>query len=202
MNPNHWNKVYSEKSENQVSWFQPVPHKSIELIEELNLSASSTVIDIGGGESHLVDYFLKKNFSDINVLDISEVSLEKLQQRLGEDAKRVNFIATDITLYRPDKKFDLWHDRATFHFLTEIEQVEKYLIIVSEALKMGGNLIISTFAPTGPEKCSGLTIKRYSDMDLKNLFGKYFQNTKCVEDTHLTPWGSKQDFVYCGFKKI
>jgi len=200
-NSSHWNNVYQNKTENEVSWFQQEPSKSIELIDEMNLPIDSEIIDIGAGESRLVDSLLKKGFNKIAILDISLASLEKLKLRLGDSSKHVEFICSDITEFVPIKKYNLWHDRATFHFLTELEQVEKYLKIANESLQVGGFLIISTFSLTGPEKCSGLQISRYSQDDLKSLFGRYFQNIKCFETTHLTPWGSKQDFVYCGFVK-
>jgi ubiquinone/menaquinone biosynthesis C-methylase UbiE len=201
-NSKYWDKIYSSKSETEVSWFQEVPTKSLELIKELNLSSNANIIDIGGGDSHLTDHLLKLGFSNISILDISAVSLEKAKNRLKDEATKVSFITSDVTLFEPIKKFDLWHDRATFHFLTTVEQVEKYLKTAHNALNTGGNLIISTFSKNGPEKCSGLPITQYSDTDLKHLFGKYFQNTKCFEDVHTTPWGTEQAFVYCGFKKL
>lgn len=197
-----WNNVYATKSETQNSWFQETPTKSLELIKELNLKSDSQIIDIGGGDSHLADYLMDLGFSNISVLDISSVSLDKAKARLKEKASKVTFITSDVTTFKPEHKFDLWHDRAAFHFLTTPEQVEKYLYIVNDALKVGGNLIISTFSKTGPEKCSGLPITQYSEQDLKSLFGRYFQHTKCFEDIHTTPWDSKQAFVYCVFKKI
>lgn len=201
MNQNFWDKVYSEKTEKDVSWYQAHPLKSLELIGELNLSKDSSIIDIGGGDSRLVDHLLKQGYSDITVLDISEVSLKKLKARLGGIDNKVRYIISDVTLFKPDRQYDLWHDRATFHFLTKLEQIEQYLEVVRDALCPDGNLIISTFSQKGPEKCSGLPIQQYSEIELKNLFQKYFNNTKCFEDTHVTPWGSTQSFLYCGFKK-
>lgn len=198
----HWDKVYSTKSENEVSWFQEHPVKSLELIAELKLPKTSRIIDIGGGDSRLVDHLLAEGYGDISVLDISGVSLEKLRQRLRPvDVNKVSFIVSDVTRFQPSGQFDLWHDRATFHFLTSIDQITKYLEIVASALRPGGNLIISTFSKNGPEKCSGLPIHQYSDVELKELFKTYFINTKCFEDVHTTPWGTSQSFVYCGFKR-
>jgi len=201
MSQSYWDKVYLDKSENEVSWFQEHPTKSLNLIGELNLPKNASIIDIGGGESRLVDHLLAQGFSDITVLDISDVSLEKLKHRLGDTGKKVKYISSDVVTLRPDTQFDLWHDRATFHFLTNLEQINQYLEIINSALLPGGNLIISTFSKNGPEKCSGLPIHQYSENELKNLFAKYFNNTKCFEDTHVTPWGTAQSFVYCGFKK-
>jgi ubiquinone/menaquinone biosynthesis C-methylase UbiE len=202
MSSSFWNAVYNSKTENDVSWFQEVPTRSLELIAELNLPLASKIIDIGGGDSKLVDHLLKIGFSDISVLDISEVSLAKAKQRLGINADKVSFIASDVITFEPSQKYDLWHDRATFHFLTAVDQIERYLEIAANALSPEGHLIISTFSKNGPGKCSGLTVNQYSDEELKTLFKKYFINIKCFEDIHETPWGAKQNFVYCGFRKI
>lgn len=201
MNPNYWDDVYSKKNESEVSWFQAEPKKSLELIDEFQLPLNAQIIDIGGGDSRLVDHLLARGFQNLTVLDISSTSLEKLRNRLEGHGDKINYITSDITAFNPTIKYNLWHDRATFHFLTEIDQVEKYLKIAYDALEVGGHLIISTFSKTGPDKCSGLSISKYSKNDLRELFGRYFENVKCFEDTHVTPWGSKQDFVYCGFIK-
>lgn len=198
----YWDEIYQKKDELHQSWFQEKPEKSLEMIDELNLDRTSKIIDIGGGESRLVDYLLERGFTNISLLDISGEALEKAKTRLGLKASGVKYITSDVTLFETKEKFDLWHDRATFHFLTSLEDVEKYLEIAFKALNPGGSLIISTFSKTGPDKCSGLSISKYSQDDLKKLFGKFFQNTKCFESTHTTPWGSTQDFTYCGFKKI
>lgn len=202
MNSNYWNEIYQKKNENEVSWFQETPQKSLELIESFKLSKDASIIDIGGGDSRLVDHLLERSYTKLTVLDISSMSFEKLQSRLGKNSSKVTLIESDIVKFKPSQTYNLWHDRATFHFLTTIEQVEQYLTIAYCALEIGGFLIISTFSKTGPEKCSGLTITQYSQEELKKLFGKFFQNIKCFEDTHETPWGSSQNFVYCGFKKV
>lgn len=201
MSSNYWDDVYKNKSETDVSWFQAEPKKSLELIDELHLPLNAPIIDIGGGDSRLVDHLLFRGFENVSVLDISPTSLLKLKNRLGEKGRNVDYVCSDITEFKPIVKYKLWHDRATFHFLTEIEQIEKYLKIATDALEEDGYLIISTFSKTGPDKCSGLTISKYSEAELKELFGRYFKNIKCFEDTHVTPWGSKQNFVYCGFVK-
>lgn len=201
MDKSYWDSIYKSKSETDVSWFQGVPKKSLELIAELNLGPNDSIIDIGGGDSHLVDHLLDKGFKNLSVLDISSAALEKAKVRLGEKAGLVKFIASDITKFKPMEKYRLWHDRATLHFLTNAGDVKTYLEIANRAISDGGYLIVSTFSKTGPEKCSGLPIIQYSDADLKSLFEKYFTNVRCFEDTHQTPWGTGQDFVYCGFKK-
>jgi len=201
MDQNYWDKIYSEKSEKGVSWYQEHPVKSLEMINELNLSKNAPIIDIGGGDSRLVDHLLNQGFMNITVLDISKVSLEKLKARLGNIGERVKFVNADVTTFNPRTQFDLWHDRATFHFLTQLQEIEKYLEVVTKSLSPSGNLILSTFSKNGPDKCSGLPVHQYSETELKQLFQKYFWNTKCFEDVHVTPWGSTQSFVYCGFKK-
>src|SRR5665648_455270 len=178
MDSNYWNQVYQKKNEHEVSWFQEVPKKSLEMIDELNLEKDSKIIDIGGGDSRLVDHLLGRGFSNITILDISSEALEKAKIRLQNSPKRLEFVTTDITLFEAHKKFKLWHDRATFHFLTQREQVEKYLKIAYDALEENGHLIISTFSKSGPEKCSGLSIAQYSQDDLKSMFGRYFKNIR------------------------
>jgi ubiquinone/menaquinone biosynthesis C-methylase UbiE len=201
MNPDFWNDIYKSKSEQEVSWFQDVPRRSLELIDELKLAFTDPIIDIGGGESHLTAELLAKGFKDLSILDISSVALEKAKARLAGKGESVKFITSDITKFEPKVTYKLWHDRATFHFLTSIEDIETYLSIANRGIAPGGYLIVSTFSKTGPEKCSGLSVSQYSEFDLKKLFAKLFDNIKCVEDTHSTPWGASQDFVYCGFKK-
>ncbi|MBI2519503.1 MAG: class I SAM-dependent methyltransferase [Bdellovibrio sp.] len=202
MDSDYWNKIYQKKSETEVSWFQEIPQKSLELIDSLRLPVETKLIDIGGGDSRLVDYLLARGFKHLTVLDISAISLQKLKARLGPDADKITYIETDIVNFTPSESYQLWHDRATFHFLTDLAQIEKYLSTAYNALSAGGHLIVSTFSKTGPEKCSGLNIAQYSEDDLKKLFGRFFQNIKCFENTHHTPWGTTQNFVYCGFKKL
>jgi SAM-dependent methyltransferase len=199
---NYWNSIYQKKDEKEVSWFQETPAKSLELIDSFQFPHDANIIDIGGGDSRLVDHLIAREFNKISVLDISGASLAKLKDRLGDDAEKITYIETDILNFKPTMHYQLWHDRAAFHFLTTLEQVEKYLQIANDAIATNGYLIVSTFSKSGPEKCSGLSITQYSEEELKKLFGKFFQNVKCFEDSHQTPWGSQQDFVYCGFKKI
>ena len=201
MDKNFWDKVYRNKSEQEVSWYQEVPVKSLDLIAELGLAPTDGIIDIGGGDSHLVDHLLAKGFKNVSILDISPTALDKAKARLAENVQSVKFISSDITKFEPPEKYKLWHDRATFHFLTSVEDVAAYLEIASRGIAQGGYLIVSTFSKTGPEKCSGLPISQYSETELKAVFEKYFANIRCFEDTHKTPWGTGQNFVYCGFKR-
>lgn len=196
----YWDDIYKKKDELHQSWFQEKPEKSLKMIDELNLSKNSSIIDIGSGESRLVDHLLEQQYSNITLLEISATAVGKTKNRLGANAEKIKFVTTDVTLFRPQQKYDLWHDRAVFHFLTNQTDIEKYLECVQSALKIGGNLIISTFSKNGPDKCSGLPISKYSKEDLKNIFGGFFTSSNCSEMTHKTPWDSTQDFVYCVFK--
>lgn len=201
MNSDYWNNVYKTKTEKEVSWFQEIPSTSIRLIEEINLNIKDPIIDIGGGESRLVDYLLEKNFTDISVLDISSVSLEKVALRLKNKSSYVDLISSNVLDFIPTKKFSLWHDRAAFHFLTDLKDIKQYIELVSNSVSPDGYVIISTFSKTGPDKCSGLPISKYSHEELLSLFSDNFTNLKYFYETHETPWSSKQDFVYCVFKK-
>ena len=202
MSSEYWNNVYKTKSEKEVSWFQETPATSLKLIEDLKLSHESSIIDIGGGESRLVDELLDQHYKDITVLDISEVSLEKVKLRLKNKSKEVKLISSDVIKFTPSQQFDLWHDRAAFHFLTDINDIRKYVQLASASVKTGGFIIISTFSKTGPDKCSGLPISKYSHDELIELFSTHFKNINYLSETHETPWSSKQDFVYCTFQKI
>jgi 2-polyprenyl-3-methyl-5-hydroxy-6-metoxy-1,4-benzoquinol methylase len=157
---NHWETVYNTKSANEVSWTQAIPATSLDFIHSFNLPKSAKIIDVGGGDSKLVDYLLEEGFENITVLDISSKALEKVQKRLGKNATKVNWVVSDIADFEPNTNFDIWHDRATFHFLTTEEQITKYLNIARNAVS--GFLTIGTFSENGPKKCSGLEIKQYN----------------------------------------
>ena len=167
---NHWETVYETKNPGQVSWTQETPKVSLDLIHSFGLNKSAKIIDIGGGDSTLVDHLLKEGFQNITVLDISKKALEKAQERLGDIAKNVNWIVSDITTFVPETTFDVWHDRAAFHFLTTAEDIEKYVTTVTNAVT--GFLIMGTFSENGPTKCSGLEIKQYSEEKLITTFKK------------------------------
>ena len=198
----YWDEIYQKKDELHQSWFQENPVKSMEMIDQLKLPKNANIIDIGSGESRLVDKLIEQGFSNISLLDISKEALEKTKRRLGNKADEIQMIVSNVTSFTPSQKYDLWHDRAAFHFLTDIKDIEKYVSIAYESLNIGGSLIISTFNKTGPDKCSGLYISKYSPEDLKSVFGKFFELNTCLELTHKTPWGTNQDFVYCSLKKV
>lgn len=197
-----WDEIYQKKDELHQSWFQENPTTSLKIIDELKLVKNAAIIDIGSGESRLVEHLIERGFTKISLLDISKEALEKTKHRLGTKAENIQFFTSNVTSFTPPQKYDLWHDRAAFHFLTDNKDIEEYISIVHESLNIGGSLIISTFSQTGPDKCSGLVISKYSAEDLKIIFGKFFESTSCFEMTHTTPWGTKQDFVYCSFKKV
>ncbi len=195
----HWETVYETKNPDQVSWTQAVPKTSLDFIHSFGLTKSARIIDIGGGESNLADYLLSEGYEHITVLDISEKALEKAKKRLGHKAKKINWVVSDITEFTPDTSFDIWHDRATFHFLTTAEQVEKYMTIVKKSVN--GFLTIGTFSMDGPTTCSGLTIKRYSETTLTDEVQKDFDKIRCISEDHTTPFNTVQNFMFCSFKR-
>lgn len=199
---NHWEDVYTKKTPKEVSWYQIEPSVSLELIKATGINQTSKIIDVGGGASVLVDKLLEKGFQDLTVLDISSKPLQLAKERLGKLAAQVSWIEADVTEFDPPQKYDLWHDRAVFHFLTDPNDRKKYVQNMEKALNSGGHVIIATFAIDGPLKCSGLDVERYSDEKLKNELGGSFELMKSIKEAHVTPWGSKQNFIYCCFKKV
>jgi len=195
----HWETVYETKNPDQVSWTQETPKTSLEFIHSFGLIKTAKIIDIGGGDSKLVDYLLDEGFVNITVLDISAKSLEKAKNRLGEKANKVNWIVSDITEFEPNMTFDVWHDRATFHFLTKTDQIKKYMKIARNSVS--GFLTIGTFSKNGPEKCSGLEIKQYNEEQLTTELKNGFDKIKCVTKDHLTPFKTTQNFLFCSFKR-
>lgn len=201
LNKEHWEKVYSTKQLNEVSWYQPIPKASLAFIKELQITKNEAIIDVGGGDSYLVDYLIEEGYSNITVLDISETAINRAKKRLGANAALVNWVCTDITDYIPDRQFNFWHDRATFHFLTEAEQIKKYLGIANSAIADSGKIVLGTFSENGPEKCSGLPIKQYSESTLTLLIRNWFKKIKCIHSDHMTPFNTIQHFLFCSFKK-
>lgn len=194
----HWENVYGTRQSNEVSWTQNVPQTSLDFIHSFNISKTASIIDIGGGESRLVDFLLYEGYQNITVLDISQKALEKAQQRLGEKANHVKWIVSDITEFDPPQQYDVWHDRATFHFLTSNEQVEKYVAIAKRSVT--GYLTIGTFSLNGPKKCSGLEIRQYSEEQLENVLATGFTKLRCIVEDHVTPFNTKQNFLFCSLR--
>lgn len=198
-NKQHWENVYNNKQPHEVSWTQNVPTTSLELIASLNLPLDAAIIDIGGGDSHLVDNLLQQGYTDITVLDISGAALERAKKRLGDNADKINWIETDITDYKPNRKYHLWHDRAAFHFLTNEADKQQYINMVNNTVD--GYMIIGTFSDNGPKKCSGLDICQYSPSQMANTFAPAFSVLSTQTLDHTTPFNTTQNFTFCSFKK-
>jgi 2-polyprenyl-3-methyl-5-hydroxy-6-metoxy-1,4-benzoquinol methylase len=197
----HWDKIYSIKAENEVSWFQEYPKTSMEFIELFKLPVTANIIDIGGGDSHFVDALLDKDYQNIWVLDISKNAIEKAKKRLGEKTGKVHWILSDVTEFIPDVQFDFWHDRAAFHFITTEENIYKYVSIAEDAIRRDGYLILGTFSENGPSKCSGLEVKQYSEASMSARFEIAFDRIKCIEENHITPFHTIQNFLFCSIKR-
>lgn len=195
----HWEKVYQTKQRNEVSWTQELPKTSLDFVHSFNLPKSASIIDVGGGDSKLVDYLLEEGFENISVLDISETAIERAKQRLGEKAKKVNWIACDVTEFEPTTVYDCWHDRATFHFLLNADEIDDYLETARKAVK--GYMVIGTFSDKGPKRCSMLDVHQYSEEELQQELQKGFEKIKCVTEDHETPFHTKQNFLFCSFKR-
>ncbi len=195
----HWDSVYELKTPEEVSWTQEVPETSLNFIRSFNLCKSANIIDVGGGDSKLVDHLLEEGFENITVLDISEKALQRSQKRLGSKGKKVNWIVSDINALEVSTKFDLWHDRATFHFLTSTAEIEKYISIAAKTVTKF--MMIGTFSESGPAKCSGLPVKQYSEKSLAEELKKDFCKIRCITEDHITPFNTRQNFLFCSFKK-
>jgi 2-polyprenyl-3-methyl-5-hydroxy-6-metoxy-1,4-benzoquinol methylase len=200
---NHWEQVYTTKASDAVSWFQEHAKRSVELIAQAKVPRSAAVIDVGSGASHLIDDLIDQGFTNITALDLSSAALASTKARLGEKASCVNFIAADITQVElPRHAFDVWHDRAVFHFLTEPAQRRAYVNAVLKAVKPGGHIIMATFAEDGPQQCSGLPVQRYAPQELHAEFGAPFELVHSERETHSTPFGTEQKFIYCYCRKV
>lgn len=198
-NQDHWENTYLNKRPEQLSWTQAIPTTSLDIIRSFNLPKSANIIDVGGGDSKLVDHLLNEGFENITVLDISAAALDKARQRLGDKAGKVKWVVSDVTAFEPTASFQLWHDRATFHFLTEKIQVEKYIDIARRAVT--GYVAIGTFSDKGPVKCSGLPIQQYSEERLSALLQNDFEKLGCITEDHVTPFDTIQNFLFCKFRR-
>jgi SAM-dependent methyltransferase len=192
----HWQNVYLSKGEREVSWTQPDPEPSLGLVLKYAPSLEASIIDIGSGASRLVDALAGRDYAHLAVLDLSEAALKAAQQRLGARAVRVQWIAADVTKWQPREAFDLWHDRAAFHFLVDAGDREAYLDRLKGGVKPGGHAIIATFALDGPEKCSGLPVQRYDPAGLSEAIGDTFELIADQPHRHVTPWGAVQSFQF------
>jgi trans-aconitate methyltransferase len=192
----HWQTVYKIKASTDVSWYQTIPQRSLALIQSTGLPPSAAILDVGGGASTLVDHLSARGFSDITVLDIAPAALEATKVRLGTAGAAVQVIAVDVTTWKPPRRYDLWHDRAVFHFLVDAALREKYLKVLRAAIAPGGYLVMATFGPEGPKRCSGLDVRRYTAAELSAVLGPTFSLITGDIEEHTTPSGHIQQFMY------
>jgi 2-polyprenyl-3-methyl-5-hydroxy-6-metoxy-1,4-benzoquinol methylase len=197
----HWENVYNKKNENEVSWYQKVPNISLDIIKSLDLNLNSKIIDIGAGESRLVDHLLDLGFNNIDVLDISKKSIEKTKNRLGLKSNKINWIVSDINDFKPEKKYDLWHDRAAFHFFKDPIQINNYVVLANSSLNNNGKIVLGTFSSNGPLKCSGLEVSRYNQKSVSNVFNKHFTQLNYQISNHPTPFNTTQEFLFSVLSK-
>jgi trans-aconitate methyltransferase len=197
----HWENVYTNRGETEVSWYQEDPAPSHDLIALTGLSGDAAIIDIGGGASRLVDDLLARKFRRLTVLDLSAAALAAARQRLGERGADVQWIVADVTTWEPTRTYDLWHDRAAFHFLIDHADQSAYVDRLKKALKPGGYVIIGTFAPDGPERCSGLPVMRHDATTLAAILGNDFVLIDTRRHDHVTPWAAVQKFQFSTFRR-
>jgi SAM-dependent methyltransferase len=199
---NHWENIYQTKALKDVSWYQPTPTTSLNFLTEFNIPKTASIIDVGGGDSFFVDHLLQLGYTNITVLDISANALEKAKLRLGNDAAKVKWIVADAADFEPTERYDFWHDRAAFHFLTSDIEIESYIQTISNAIKSEGVLVLGTFSEQGPTKCSGIEIKQYSEQTMTQRLTKFFDKVKCISVDHQTPFDTIQNFIFCSFKRL
>src|SRR5690625_2869598 len=197
----HWECIYNNKKHSEFSWYQKVPEVSLRYFEALNLPSTAKIIDVGGGNSFLVDYLLDLGYHDITALDISETALAKAKERLGDRANKVTWIVSDITDFEPKQHYDFWHDRAAFHFFTNEMDIETYVTIANKALCNNGYMLIGGFSEDGPDMCSGIPVIKYSEKTLSEVFDTHFKKLECVTVKHQTPSEKIQNFIFCSYKK-
>ncbi len=198
----HWETIYQTKKLEELSWFQANPETSLDFIKQLNLPKTAKIIDVGGGDSFLVDHLLDQGYQHISVLDISATAIEKAKDRLGERAKSVNWIIADAADFNPNEKYDFWHDRAAFHFLTSQKDISKYLETAKQNISANGILVIGAFSDQGPTKCSGIEVKQYSENSLTKAIEAYFEKINCIKVDHKTPFNTVQNFTFCSFRHL
>lgn len=198
----HWENIYQTKRSNEVSWYQPSPDTSLDFIKQFNIQVTAKIIDVGGGDSLFVDYLLNMGYQDVTVLDVSQAALERTKERLGKQAEKVKWIVADAVNFIPSEKYDFWHDRAAFHFLTQEQEIEKYIETAQRSINPTGILVLGTFSEIGPKKCSGIEIKQYSETTMTNRLKVFFEKIKCITVDHKTPFETIQNFIFCSFRKF
>lgn len=197
----HWENVFSTKQENEVSWYQKVPQTSIDFFVKNAIPKDAAIIDVGGGDSYLMDNLLEMGYSNLYLLDISEHAINRIKNRLGASEDKVTFVVSDVLDFKPEITFDVWHDRASFHFLTSPDDIAKYKSIVTNSINQKGYLFVGTFSENGPLKCSGLEITHYSEDKFNAVFGSDFEAVSCFTENHQTPFNTTQNFIFSTFKK-
>jgi ubiquinone/menaquinone biosynthesis C-methylase UbiE len=198
----HWENIYQTKELKDVSWYQPTPTTSLDFLSQFNISTTAKIIDIGGGDSLLVDHLLDLGYTDLTVLDISAASLDRAKQRLGERATKVKWIVADAATFKPAEYYDFWHDRAAFHFLTQEQEITNYIDTIQKSITPTGVLVIGTFSEQGPKKCSGIDIKQYSETTMTDRLKTFFEKIRCIKVDHKTPFETIQHFIFCSFRKL
>ncbi len=198
----HWEQVYATKQDSEVSWFEPLPQMSLDMLHVEDIAKDARILDVGGGSSRLAEALLDRGFTRITVLDIAAAALERSRKRLGERAGKVRWIVADITRWLPEEQYDAWHDRAVFHFLTDAQERAIYRERLASTVVPGGTVVLATFAPDGPERCSGLPVLRYSPEELAREMGSAFQLRQSCRLAHETPAKAVQHFQYSRFCRL
>ena len=198
---NHWENIYSNKDENEVSWFQTIPKTSHQLIKKLNLESNDNIIDIGSGRSRILKILIDEGFNNVSYLDISKEACKKSKIALGDDKSKVNWNVENVLSFKSKIKYKLWHDRAVFHFFTDKKDIEKYREVAIKNISAGGYLVLGTFSLNGPKKCSGLDVSQYSEQSLYEIFKSDFNLLESFYIDHQTPFDTTQNFLFCIFKK-
>lgn len=201
-NKNHWEKIYHYIQPSELSWTEEVPYISLNQIQKMLLPKNAAIIDVGCGTSYFVDPLLKRGYTNITALDISETAITKVKTRLGSQADKVTWVVCDVIQFKPERQFDFWHDRATFHFVTNEAEIEKYISVARNAIGDHGFLSLGTFSTDGPSECSGLNVKQYNEESLINVFSPFFKKIWCVRHKHFTPFDKEQDFILCLFMHL
>lgn len=196
----HWENMYQHKLPTDVSWYQTCPELSLQLIQKTAISSDEPIIEIGGGASTLVDYLLERGFNQLTVLDITAAAMQHTKVRLGDKSKKVQWIEADVTHFQPSQQYKYWHDRAVFHFLTDVQDRQNYIRVLKSALQPDGYAMIATFAADGPEKCSGLNVVRYDSQRMSEEFGNTLKLLEIHHENHITPNGGEQKFIYFLFQ--
>jgi SAM-dependent methyltransferase len=197
----HWDRIYASTRSTELSWYKREPAVSLRLVERMAADPSVAVIDIGAGASFLVDRLMADKFTNLTVLDVARHALDEVRERLGDDARHVSFVHHDLLTWEPDRRYDVWHDRAVFHFLTDNTRRDRYVDIAARAVRAGGALVLATFAEDGPTRCSGLPVSRYSAEDLEGVFSEFFSLVEHEREQHVTPGGVDQSFTWTVFRR-